>query len=61
MTPGARSYTAENHYVWQMLYERRMATLADTGSIVFLEGIDRIGLAPTRVPDLAALNALLRR
>jgi phenylalanine-4-hydroxylase len=36
-----------------------MATLADTGSIVFLEGIDRIGLSPSQVPDLADVNRRL--
>ena len=28
------------------LYERRMSTLHDSGSAVFLDGIDRIGLSP---------------
>ena len=54
------AYTAENHDVWRILYERRMTTLRDTGSVVFLEGIDRIGLSPERVPDLAEVNRRLR-
>lgn len=53
------SYTAEDHDVWRLLYERRMATLRETGSAVFLEGIERIGLAPDRVPDLADVNRRL--
>jgi len=52
-------YSAEDHDVWRVLYERRVATLRDTGSEVFLEGIDRIGLSPTRVPDLAEVNRRL--
>ncbi len=29
------SYDAEAHDVWRILYDRRMATLRDTGSAVF--------------------------
>ena len=53
-------YDDEAHDVWGILYERRMRTLRDTGSAVFLSGIERIGLAPDRVPDLRAVNARLR-
>lgn len=52
-------YDDEAHDVWRVLYERRMATLRDTGSHVFLAGIERIGLAPDRVPDLEDVNARL--
>ncbi|MEO6878567.1 MAG: phenylalanine 4-monooxygenase [Gemmatimonadaceae bacterium] len=52
-------YTDESHDVWRILYERRMATLQDTGSSVFFEGIHRIGLAPNRVPDLSDVNQRL--
>ena len=53
------AYTAENHDVWRLLYDRRMATLSDTGSSVFLDGMRRIGLSRDRVPDLARVNAAL--
>ncbi len=53
------SYGAEAHDVWRLLYERRMETLRDTGSAVFLDGIERIGLAADRVPDLADVNRRL--
>lgn len=52
-------YDAEAHDVWRVLYERRMSTLRQTGSTVFLEGIERIGLARDRVPDLAEVNRRL--
>lgn len=55
------AYDAEAHEVWRILYERRMATLQETGSDVFLTGIDRIGLDPRHVPDLADVNARLSR
>lgn len=54
-------YDAEAHDVWRILYERRMATLLETGSDVFLTGIERIGLDPGRVPDLADVNQRLGR
>ena len=52
-------YDGEAHDVWRILYERRMRTLRETGSRVFLDGIERIGLAPDRVPDLAGINRRL--
>ncbi len=53
------AYTPEQHAVWAILYERRMATLRATGSRVFLDGAEAIGLRADRVPDLAEVNARL--
>ena len=53
-------YSPEQHAVWGLLYARRMATLRDTASRVFLEGAKTIGLEADRVPDLARINARLR-
>jgi len=53
------AYTAEQHDVWGVLYARRMATLRETGSRVFLGGAATIGLRPDSVPDLAEVNARL--
>ena len=55
------AYDAEAHDVWRILYDRRLRTLRDTGSDVFLRGIERIGLSPDRVPDLADVNRRLAR
>ena len=52
-------YDADDHDVWRILYQRRMATLVDTGSTAFLNGMESIGLSPERVPDLADVNARL--
>ena len=52
-------YDEEAHGTWRILFERRMATLVDTGSETFLSGMERIGLSPERVPDLADVNARL--
>ena len=56
ITQDYSAYSEENHDVWRILYQRRMETLRDTGSSVFLEGIERIGLSPEQVPDLADVN-----
>jgi phenylalanine-4-hydroxylase len=53
------AYDAESHDVWRILYDRRMATLRDTGSAVFLNGAEQIGLASDRVPDLTDVNRRL--
>ena len=53
------SYTPEQHDVWSVLYDRRMAELRETGSRVFLEGSDTIGLRRDRVPDLNEVNQSL--
>ena len=52
-------YDDEAHDVWRILYQRRMSTLHDSGSAVSLDGIDRIGLSPSRVPDLDDVNRRL--
>ena len=52
-------YEPDDHDVWRILYERRMATLRETGSAVFLEGMRRIGLQGDRVPRLSDINARL--
>ena len=58
-TQDYASYDAESHEVWQILFARRMATLQETASHVFLEGAARIGLDESRVPDLVEVNRRL--
>ncbi|MGH7443992.1 MAG: phenylalanine 4-monooxygenase [Longimicrobiales bacterium] len=53
------AYTEENHAVWSLLYVRRMRELEQTGSQLFLEGAERIGLRADAVPDLRLVNARL--
>ena len=60
ITQDWAAYSPENHLAWTTLYERRMATLGDTGSQVFLQGARIIGLDALKVPDLADVNARLR-
>lgn len=52
-------YSDEQHRVWATLYSRRMPALRKTGSRVFLDGADVIGLDQRLIPDLASLNRRL--
>ena len=52
-------YDHESHDVWKLLFDRRMKSLGETGSHVFLDGMKRIGLEADRVPDLADVNRRL--
>lgn len=53
------AYSPTDHEVWKLLYERRMVELRTTGSRVFLEGAEAIGLSPEGVPHLEEVNARL--
>ena len=54
------AYTADNHRAWSLLFQRRMETLRDTGSRVFLDGAALIGLGAAEVPNLLDVNRRLR-
>ena len=53
------AYTADNHRVWQTLYDRRMEHLEKHAAGAFLEGIKVIGLQRDRIPNLDEMNARL--
>ena len=55
------AYSAEQHEVWRILYERRMRVLEHTASGVFLDGAEIIGLSHDVIPDLAEVNERLSR
>ena len=59
ITQDWNTYSAEDHEVWGILYDRRMKALQDTGSRIFLDGARTIGLSPDHVPHLQGVNALL--
>ncbi len=53
-------YTEENHEVWATLVARRMETLEDQASEVFLNGVRLLGFDQNRVPRLSDVNDKLR-
>ncbi len=52
-------FTPEDHRVWDILFERQVATLGDRIVAPFRDGLDLLSLSHPGVPDLAELNARL--
>jgi phenylalanine-4-hydroxylase len=52
-------YTPENHAVWKLLYERRIAELEQQASRVYLDGLRTLEIYADRVPQLSDINARL--
>lgn len=52
-------YTPENHEVWATLVTRRLETLDEQASRVFLDGVRALNLDAKHVPRLADVNARL--
>ncbi|HET9439652.1 MAG TPA: phenylalanine 4-monooxygenase [Longimicrobiales bacterium] len=59
VTQQWQQYTEENHRAWTIMYERRMRSLRDTASELFLQGAAAIGLDARAVPDLHDVNRRL--
>ena len=52
-------YTPENHAVWKLLYDRRIAELKAQASQVYLDGLRTLAIYADRVPQLSDINARL--
>lgn len=52
-------YNDENHEVWRTLFQRRMETLEEQASTVFLDGLKVINLVPDYVAKLEEVNSNL--
>jgi len=52
-------YTAEDHQVWQLLFDRQMTQLPTLASRAYLEGIKAIGFTPERIPNYEQTNKRL--
>ncbi|MGA0027276.1 MAG: phenylalanine 4-monooxygenase, partial [Steroidobacteraceae bacterium] len=55
-----RRYTAEEHRIWDELYERQMKLVAGRACGEFLHGLDRLDLHRGGVPDFDQLSEELR-
>jgi phenylalanine-4-hydroxylase len=53
-------YTAEEHRVWQVLYQRQSALLPGRACRAFLEGLQRLPIRPDAIPDFAEVNHALK-
>ncbi|MBC7922416.1 MAG: phenylalanine 4-monooxygenase [Ferruginibacter sp.] len=53
-------YTAEDHRVWQILFERQIKNLPAAATDEYLRGIEQVGFVPDRIPDFEAVNRRLK-
>ena len=53
-------YTPENHEVWRTMVKRRLETLEQEASEVFLAGMRLLNLDQSHVPDLEHVNKILK-
>lgn len=54
-------YTAEDHKVWQILFERQIKNLPGVATEAYLEGIKKIEFTSEHIPDFAETNKLLAK
>ena len=53
------SFTADEHAVWDLLFERQVELLGTRVISSFLDGIDLLRLSRPGIPELSELNAIL--
>ena len=56
---GWADFTAEDHAVWDLLFERQVDLLGTRVIGQFLDGIDLLRLSHPGIPELGELNAIL--
>jgi phenylalanine-4-hydroxylase len=56
---GWDSFTAEDHMVWDLLFERQTELLGTRVVTPFLDGIDLLRIDHPGIPELGELNAIL--
>jgi phenylalanine-4-hydroxylase len=54
-------YTSEDHEVWSILYNRMMEILPNYSTVAYLNGIDKVGFEPDRIPNFDACNEKLSK
>jgi phenylalanine-4-hydroxylase len=54
-----QAFSAEDHAVWDLLFERQVELLGTRVVSTFLDGIDLLRLSHPGVPDVEGLNAIL--
>jgi phenylalanine-4-hydroxylase len=60
LEPAQKSYSADEHRVWDELYARQMALLPGRACSEFMRGLERLDLGRGGIPELGALNEKLR-
>ncbi len=55
------NYNAQDHQVWQLLFERQMKQLPGLASPSYLAGIEKAGLVGAKIPDFVEMNERLMK
>jgi phenylalanine-4-hydroxylase len=53
-------YSAEEHAIWRLLFERQQRLLAGRACREYLDGLDALAVAAAGIPDFRALNRVLQ-
>jgi phenylalanine-4-hydroxylase len=53
-------YTAEDHQVWKILFERQMPNLPKVATSEYLKGIERVGFVADHIPNFEEVNQRLK-
>ncbi|QIK80792.1 phenylalanine 4-monooxygenase [Lysobacter sp. HDW10] len=53
------SYSADDHAVWKLLYERQRKLLVGRAADEFLKAQDAMGMTPDHIPKFSDINAVL--
>jgi phenylalanine-4-hydroxylase len=53
-------YTADEHAIWDLLYERQVALLEGRAAPEFLAGLDLLSLSQSGIPNLDSINPALK-
>jgi phenylalanine-4-hydroxylase len=53
-------YTAEDHQVWKILFERQIKNLPPVATSEYMLGIDRVGFVADRIPNFEEVNLKLK-
>jgi phenylalanine-4-hydroxylase len=56
---GIVSYSAEEHAVWQQLFNRQIKILPGRAAESYLTGLEALAMTPERIPQLSELNQRL--
>ena len=54
-------YPADDHVIWQELFNRQINMLPGRASKAYLDGINLLGMTPDRIPALSEMSAVLKK
>lgn len=52
-------YSADEHDIWRLLYQRQIGLVREYGAVEVLDGLEVLGTSAAQIPDFAAVNRQL--